>query len=140
MDLVSARPAFNLWNDQWPILTATPPLPPAKFVYDEPGRIGSAIESLVSPGCVVSGARVRRSVLSPKVDIHTGSEVDECILLDGVDVGRGAVLRKAIIDKGVVVPSGVQIGVDHGADRARGFYVSEGGVVVIGKGQSIPTP
>ncbi|HVY10674.1 MAG TPA: glucose-1-phosphate adenylyltransferase [Mycobacteriales bacterium] len=139
MDLVSARPAFNLWNDKWPILTATPPLPPAKFVYDEPGRIGSAIESLVSPGCVVSGARVRRSVLSPKVDIHTGSEVDECVLLDGVDVGRGAVLRRAIIDKGVVVPPGVTIGVDHAADRARGFYVSDSGIVVIGKGQVIPT-
>ncbi|HVT64697.1 MAG TPA: glucose-1-phosphate adenylyltransferase [Mycobacteriales bacterium] len=138
MDLVSARPAFNLWNDQWPILTATPPLPPAKFVYDEPGRIGSAIESLVSPGCVVSGARVRRSVLSPKVDIHTGSEVDESVLLDGVDVGRGSVLRRAIIDKGVAVPPGVQIGVDHAADRARGFYVSDSGVVVVGKGQIIP--
>jgi glucose-1-phosphate adenylyltransferase len=140
MDLVSARPAFNLWNDQWPILTATPPLPPAKFVYDEPGRIGSAIESLVSPGCVVSGARVRRSVLSPKVDIHSGSEVDECVLLDGVDVGRGAVLRRAIVDKGVAVPPGVQVGVDHSADRARGFYVSDGGVVVIGKGQTVPPP
>jgi glucose-1-phosphate adenylyltransferase len=138
MDLVSARPAFNLWNYEWPILTATPPLPPAKFVYDEPGRIGSAIESLVSPGCVVSGARVRRSVLSPKVDVHTGSEVDESILLDGVDVGRGALVRRTIIDKGVVVPPGVQIGVDHASDRARGFYVSDGGVVVVGKGQQIP--
>jgi glucose-1-phosphate adenylyltransferase len=139
MDLVSARPAFNLWNDQWPILTATPPLPPAKFVYDEPGRIGSAIESLVSPGCVVSGARVRRSVLSPRVDIHSGAEVDECVLLDGVDVGRGAMLRRVIIDKGVVVPPGVSIGVDHAADRARGFHISDGGVVVIGKGQTVPT-
>jgi glucose-1-phosphate adenylyltransferase len=138
MDLVSARPAFNLWNGQWPILTATPPLPPAKFVYDEPGRIGSAIESLVSPGCVVSGGRVRRSVLSPRVDIHTGSEVEESVLLDGVDVGRGAVLHKVIIDKGVAVPPGVQIGVDHAADRARGFYVSDSGVVVVGKGQVIP--
>jgi glucose-1-phosphate adenylyltransferase len=138
MDLVSARPAFNLWNAQWPILTATPPLPPAKFVYDEPGRIGSAIESLVSPGCVVSGGRVRRSVLSPRVDIHTGSEVEESVLLDGVDVGRGAVLHKVIIDKGVAVPPGVRIGVDHAADRARGFYVSDSGVVVVGKGQVIP--
>ncbi|HWC33771.1 MAG TPA: glucose-1-phosphate adenylyltransferase [Mycobacteriales bacterium] len=138
MDLVSARPAFNLWNDQWPILTATPPLPPAKFVYDEPGRIGSAIESLVSPGCVVSGARVRRSVLSPKVDIHSGSVVDESILLDGVDVGRGAVLRRAIIDKGVAVPPGVEVGVNRAADRARGFYVSDSGIVVVGKGQVIP--
>jgi glucose-1-phosphate adenylyltransferase len=139
MDLVSARPVFNLWNQEWPILTATPPLPPAKFVYDEPGRIGSAVESLVSPGCIVSGARVRRSVLSPGVDIHTGSEIDESILLHGVDVGRGAILRRTIIDKGVVVPPGVSIGVDHDHDRARGFFVSEGGITVIGKGQVIPT-
>jgi len=138
MDLVSARPVFNLWNYEWPILAATPPLPPAKFVYDEPGRVGSAIESLVSPGCIVSGARVRRSVLSPGVDIHSGSEIEESVLLHGVDVGRGAVLRRAIIDKGVAIPPGVQVGVDHNADRARGFFVSDGGIVVIGKGQTVP--
>jgi glucose-1-phosphate adenylyltransferase len=140
MDLVSARPIFNLWNQEWPILTATPPLPPAKFVYDEPGRIGSAVESLVSPGCIVSGARVRRSVLSPGVDIHTGSEIDESILLHGVDVGRGAIVRRAIIDKGVIIPPGVSVGVDHDHDRARGLFVSdEGGITVVGKGQVIPT-
>jgi glucose-1-phosphate adenylyltransferase len=139
MDLVSARPIFNLWNYEWPILTATPPLPPAKFVYDEPGRIGSAVESLVSPGCTVSGARVRRSVLSPRVDVHSGSEIDESILLHGVDVGRGAVVRRAIIDKGVIVPPGVSVGVDHDHDRARGLFVSEGGITVVGKGQVIPT-
>jgi glucose-1-phosphate adenylyltransferase len=138
MDLVSTRPVFNLWNYEWPILSATPPLPPAKFVYDEPGRVGSAIESLVSPGCIVSGARVRRSVLSPGVDIHTGSEIHESVLLHGVDVGRGAILRRAIIDKGVAIPPGVQIGVDHDADRARGFFVSEGGITVIGKGHVVP--
>jgi glucose-1-phosphate adenylyltransferase len=81
---------------------------------------------------------VRRSVLSPRVDIHSGAEVDECVLLDAVDVGRGAVLRRVIIDKGVVVPPGVSIGVDHAADRARGFHISDGGVVVIGKGQTVP--
>jgi glucose-1-phosphate adenylyltransferase len=140
MDLVSARPIFNLWNQEWPILTAMPPLPPAKFVYDEPGRIGTAIESLVSPGCIVSGARVRRSVLSPGVDIHTGSEIDESILLHGVDVGRGAIVRRAIIDKGVIIPPGVAVGVDHDHDRARGLFVSqEGGITVVGKGQVIPT-
>ncbi len=139
MDLVSARPVFNLYNYEWPILTAIPPLPPAKFVYDEPGRVGSAIESLVSPGCIVSGARVRRSVLSPGVDIHTGSEIDESVLLHGVDVGRGAVLRRVIVDKGVAIPPGVQVGVDHDADRARGLFVSEGGITVVGKGQVVPS-
>jgi glucose-1-phosphate adenylyltransferase len=138
MDLVSTRPVFDLYNRQWPILSTSPSLPPAKFVHGEPGRTGSAIESLVSPGCIVSGGVVRRSVLSPAVRVHSRAEIDECVLLHGVDVGRGAVLRRAIIDKGVLVPPGVSIGVDHEADRARGFYVSEGGVVVLGKGQVVP--
>jgi glucose-1-phosphate adenylyltransferase len=138
MDLVSTRPVFDLYNRQWPILSTSPSLPPAKFVHGEPGRTGSAIESLVSPGCIVSGGVVRRSVLSPAVRVHSRSEIEECVLLHGVDVGRGAVLRRAIIDKGVLIPPGVTIGVDHEADRARGFYVSEGGVVVLGKGQIVP--
>ena len=135
MDLVSTRPVFDLYNSQWPILSTSPSLPPAKFVHGEPGRTGSAIESLVSPGCIVSGGTVRRSVLSPGVKVHSRSEIEDCVLLHGVDVGRGAVLRRAIIDKGVLVPPGVSIGVDHDADRARGFHISEGGVVVLGKGQ-----
>jgi glucose-1-phosphate adenylyltransferase len=138
MDLVSTKPVFDLYNSQWPILSTSASLPPAKFVHGEPGRTGSAIESLVSPGCIVSGGTVRRSVLSPGVKVHSRSEIDECVLLHGVDVGRGAVLRRAIIDKGVLVPPGVSIGVDHEADRARGFHISEGGVVVLGKGQVVP--
>jgi glucose-1-phosphate adenylyltransferase len=139
MDLVSTRPVFDLYNSQWPILTTSSSLPPAKFVHGEPGRTGSAIESLVSPGCIVSGGTVRRSVLSPGVKVHSRSEIEECVLLHGVDVGRGAVLRRAIIDKGVLVPPGVSIGVDHDHDRARGFHISEAGVVVLGKGQIVPT-
>jgi glucose-1-phosphate adenylyltransferase len=139
MDLVSTRPVFDLYNNQWPILSTSPSLPPAKFVHGEPGRTGSAIESLVSPGCIVSGGTVRRSVLSPGVKVHSRSEIEECVLLHGVDVGRGAILRRAIIDKGVLVPPGVTIGVDHDADRARGFHISEGGIVVLGKGQVVPT-
>lgn len=139
MDLVSTRPVFDLYNSQWPILSTSPSLPPAKFVHGEPGRTGSAIESLVSPGCIVSGGTVRRSVLSPGVKVHSRSEIEDCVLLHGVDVGRGAVLHRAIIDKGVLVPPGTTIGVDHEADRARGFHVSEGGIVVLGKGQVVPT-
>jgi glucose-1-phosphate adenylyltransferase len=138
MDLVSTRPVFDLYNSQWPILTSTSSLPPAKFVHGEPGRTGSAIESLVSPGCIVSGGTVRRSVISPGVKVHSRSEIEDCVLMHGVDVGRGAVLRRAIIDKGVFVPPGTTIGVDHDADRARGFHISEGGVVVLGKGQVVP--
>jgi glucose-1-phosphate adenylyltransferase len=138
MDLVATWPVFDLYNSQWPILTSTSSLPPAKFVHGEPGRTGSAIESLVSPGCIVSGGTVRRSVLSPGVKIHSQSSIDECVLLHGVDVGKGAILRRAIIDKGVLIPPGTSIGVDHEHDRARGFHVSESGVVVLGKGQIVP--
>jgi glucose-1-phosphate adenylyltransferase len=138
MDLVSVLPVFNLYNRQWPILTHTPPLPPAKFVHDDPGRVGRAVESLVSPGCIVSGGDVRQSVLSPGVHVHSRAEVQGSVLLHGVNVGRGAVIRRAIIDKGVVVPPGAQVGVDHAEDRARGFQVSPSGIVVIGKGQQFP--
>src|SRR4051812_6459681 len=112
LDLVSIQPVFNLYNRQWPILTHTPPLPPAKFVHDEPGRTGHAIESLASPGCVISGGEVRRSVLSPGVRVHSRAVIDGCILLHGVDVGRGAELRRVIVDKGVVIPPGTRVGVD----------------------------
>jgi glucose-1-phosphate adenylyltransferase len=138
MDLVSVLPVFNLYNRRWPILTHNPPLPPAKFVHDEPGRTGHAIESLVSPGCIVSGGEVRQSVLSPGVHVHSRAVVEGAVLLNGVDVGRGAHLRRVIVDKGVVVPPGVRIGVDHEEDRARGFHVSDTGVVVLGKGQKVP--
>src|SRR3954470_9345403 len=138
MDLVSVTPVFNLYNRQWPILTHTPPLPPAKFVHDEPGRTGHAIESLVSPGCIISGGQVRRSVLSPNVQVHSRADVDGCVLMHGVNVGRGAKLSRVIIDKGVVVPPGVSIGFDPEEDRARGFHISDGGIVVVGKGQTVP--
>jgi len=140
MDLVSVTPVFNLYNRQWPILTHTPPLPPAKFVHDEPGRTGHAIESLVSPGCIISGGEVRRSVLSPGVTVHSRAEVDGCVLMHGVNIGRGARLHRAILDKGVVVPDGATIGLDHDEDRARGFRVSDGGVVVVGKGERVAGP
>jgi glucose-1-phosphate adenylyltransferase len=138
MDLVSVHPVFNLYNRRWPILTHTPPLPPAKFVHDEPGRTGHAIESLVSPGCIISGGEVRRSVLSPRVRVHSGASIDGAVLMNGVDVGHGAVLRRVIVDKNVVIPPGTEIGVDHDADRARGFHVTDSGIVVIGKSQHVP--
>jgi len=138
LDLVSVLPVFNLYNRRWPILTHTPPLPPAKFVHDEPGRTGHAIESLVSPGCIVSGGEVRQSVLSPGVHVHSRAVVEGAVLLNGVDVGRGAHLRRVIVDKGVIIPPGTRIGVDHEEDRARGFHVSDSGVVVLGKGQLVP--
>jgi glucose-1-phosphate adenylyltransferase len=133
MDLTSTVPMFNLYNDSWPIHSWHEPLPPAKFVLEEEGRTGQAISSMVSAGVIVSGGRVRRSILSPGVRVHSHAEVEASVLLHNVDVGRNAVVRKAILDKNVRVEEGAQIGVDPKADRDR-FIVSEGGVVVVGKG------
>jgi glucose-1-phosphate adenylyltransferase len=137
MDLVSIHPVFNLYNRQWPILTSAPSLPPAKFVFDEPGRIGSAVDSLVSQGVIVSGGTVRKSILSPGVRVHTRASVDSSVLMHNVDIGNGAVVRNAILDKNVVVWPGAKVGVDLEHDRARGFTITDAGVVVLGKGEQV---
>ena len=137
MDLVSVHPVFNLYNRNWPILTSAPSLPPAKFVFDEPGRVGTATNSLISQGVIVSGGHVDRSILSPGVRVHSRSEVQNSVLMHGVDIGRGATVRRAILDKNVVVWPGASVGVDLEHDRARGFTITEGGVVVIGKGGQV---
>jgi glucose-1-phosphate adenylyltransferase len=136
MDLISVHPIFNLYNDRWPILTWHEPMPPAKFVFSDPGRTGHAIDSMVCAGVVISGGEVRRSVLSPGVQVHSYADVEGSILMPGVVVGRGAVVRNAIVDKQVRIAPDAQIGVDPAADRER-FVVSEGGVVVIGKGEAV---
>lgn len=136
MDLVSIHPIFNLYNRRWPILTWNEPMPPAKFVFSEPGRTGYAVNSLISDGAIVSGGTVSRSVLSPGVFVHSYAEVEGSVLMHDVDVGRHAIVRNAIIDKDVRVPDGAKVGVDLEADRER-FVVSPNGVVVIGKGQKV---
>jgi glucose-1-phosphate adenylyltransferase len=136
MDLVRTVPVFNLYNQSWPIHSWPAPLPPAKFVSEEEGRTGRAISSLVCSGVIVSGGSVRRSVLSPGVRVHSYAEVEGSVLLDNVDVGRNAVIRNAILDKNVHVAEGAQIGVDLERDRER-FVVSDGGVVVVGKGVAV---
>ncbi|MBK6442681.1 MAG: glucose-1-phosphate adenylyltransferase [Actinomycetales bacterium] len=138
MDLISVHPIFNLYNYDWPIYTTMAPLPPAKFVHGSGDRVGEALSSMVSPGVVVSGAQVNHSVLSAKVRVHSYATIADSVLLDDVEVGRYAVIRRAIIDKGVYVPEYCRIGVDHEHDRSRGFYVTEGGITVIGKGQKVP--
>lgn len=127
-DLVSVHPIFNLYNQRWPIRTGMDPLPPAKFVEG-----GIAQDSIVGSGTIISGAIVRRSVISPNVRIDAGAEVSDSVVLPGVRVGRGAVVRGAILDKNVAVPDGALVGVDLATDRAR-YTVSQGGVVVLGKG------
>ncbi len=129
MDLVSVDPAFSLYNSEWPIYTFPAQLPGAKFVLD-----GNAMDSVVSPGCIISGGVIERSVLSPDVRVREGSSVYESVLLTGVRVEKGATVRHAILDKNVVVPAGCEIGVDHEADRARGYTISDSGVTVLGKG------
>ena len=133
MDLVSVDPVFNLYNMEWPVLTWQQPLPPAKFVFDEEDRRGEALDSMVCAGVVISGATARRSVLSPGVHLHSYACVDDSVLMQGVDVGRNAVVQRAILDKNVRVEPGAKVGVDLDADRER-FTVSDGGVVVVGKG------
>lgn len=132
MDLVNVHPVFNLYNRHWPILGNLPPLPPAKFVLS-----GNAHESMVGAGSIIAGAHVRDSVLSYDVHVQEGTYVEGSVIMPGTRIGRGAVIRKAVIDKYCTIPDGAQIGVDLEADRARGFTVSDGGVVVIGKGITV---
>jgi glucose-1-phosphate adenylyltransferase len=136
MDLISVSPIFNLYNLQWPILTWPDPLPPAKFVFDEDGRRGHALDSMVCAGVVLSGGVARRSILSPGVHVHSFAEVEDAIVLHGSDIGRGAIVRRAIVDKDVRIGPDARIGVDREADRER-FKVSAGGVVVIPKGEVV---
>jgi glucose-1-phosphate adenylyltransferase len=136
MDLIAVHPIFNMYNQDWPIHSWIDPLPPAKFIFDEDGRRGQALDSMVCAGAVLSGATARRSVLSPGAHLHSYAEVEDSILLHGAEVHRSAVVKRAILDKNVQILEGAQIGVDLDADRER-FHVSEGGIVVIPKGQIV---
>jgi len=137
MDLISIHPVFNLYNYKWPIYTSQGNHPPAKFVHGTEGRVGEAHNSAVSPGVVISGGHVSNSVLSPGVHIHSYASVTDSVLLDFVTVGQNATIQRAIIDKFVVVPDGVSIGVDRERDLDRGFTVTDSGITVVGKSQEV---
>ncbi len=133
MDLISVTPQLNLYDSQWPILTYQFPSPPAKTVWMEEGRVGSALNSIISNGCIISGGNVKRSILSPKVTVHSFAEVEDSILLEGVDVGRNAKIKRTIIDKEVQIPEGMEIGY-HLDEDAKRFTVTASGIVVVPKG------
>jgi glucose-1-phosphate adenylyltransferase len=137
MDLISVHPVFDLYNQRWPIRTWSRPLPPAKFVFadEHHARMGIATDSLVSEGCIISGGRIDRTVLSPSVRVHSYAHVEESIILDRSEIGRNARLRRTIVDKNVLVPEGCEIGYDREADRRRGLLVAdEDDLVVVPKG------
>jgi glucose-1-phosphate adenylyltransferase len=132
MDLRDARPHLNLYNQRWPLRTAYYDQPPAKFVFDENGRRGEALHSVISEGCIVSGGMVRNSVLGRSVFVHSWSVVEDSVLMDYCEIGRHARVRRAIIDKNVYVPEGDEIGYNLERDRQR-FHVTDSGLVVIAK-------
>ena len=136
MDLISVHPVFNLYNRDWPTMTLiNGSLPPAKFVYaDEGKRVGRAIDSFVSPGVIVSGGSVERSILSPGTYVHSWAEVSDSVVMDGCRVGRHTKVVKTILDKNVVVEEGAVVGIDLAHDRERGFTVTESGITVVPKG------
>ncbi|MEM7763443.1 MAG: glucose-1-phosphate adenylyltransferase [Pseudomonadota bacterium] len=131
MELVSVVPQLNLYDRQWPIDTAQRQMPPAKFIHDDPGRRGEAINSMVSGGCVVSGASVRQSVLFSNVHVHSFSTVNESVVLPDVRIGERCRINRAIIDRGAILPEGTVIGEDPAADRARGFRVTDTGITLV---------
>jgi glucose-1-phosphate adenylyltransferase len=131
MDLCQVNPEFNLYDPEWPLRTYQPQAPPAKFVFAEPGsRCGQALDSIISPGCIVSGSSIYGSVLCPNVRVHSFCLIDQCILMPGVRVGRHARIRRAIIDRDVLIPRGARIGYDLEEDRRR-HTVTDTGIVVV---------
>jgi glucose-1-phosphate adenylyltransferase len=133
MELIGVHPQLNLYDRHWPIFTHPAQLPPAKFVWDYPGRRGEAFESMVSAGCIISGASVRRSLVFSNCKINSYAIVEDSVLLPDCDIGRHAHVRHAIIDRGTEIPEGLEIGIDRDDDRARGFRVTA-------KGRTLVTP
>ena len=133
-DLISALPVFNLYNQEWPIFSQQLNSPPAKFVRDSRGALGTMIDSIVSLGSVISGAHIERSVLGPWCVVDSGAEAVDSIIFERVQIKPGAVVRRAILDKEVIVEAGASVGVDRDRDLARGFSVTDSGITVVGKG------
>ncbi len=136
MDIASVSPVFNLYDSNWPMRTRVRQYPPAKFVFGEPGRTGMAINSIVSAGCIVSGAVVRNSVLSQDVRVNSYSELDSSIVFSHVNIGRHCRIRRAIIDRDVHLPEGTVIGYDQNEDK-RNYFVTPSGLTVVTRDYSL---
>ena len=137
MDLLDYDPELNLYSQEWPLRTFNYNYPPAKFIWEEGERVGMATNSMVSEGCIVSGAGLSRCVLSPKVKVNSYSQVSESILMENVEVGRYSKIKRAIIDKNVIIPPNTKIGYNREDDERRGFHVSANGITVVPKGAKI---
>jgi glucose-1-phosphate adenylyltransferase len=130
LELIDISPELNLYDSDWPIWTYQEQLPPAKFVFDDDNRRGTAVDSMVAGGCIVSGARVRHSLLFSQVRVHSFSDIQDTVVFPDVDIGRDCHIRKAVIDRGCRIPEGTRIGFDRKADEKR-FHVSSKGVVLV---------
>jgi glucose-1-phosphate adenylyltransferase len=130
MELIGITPELNLYDDDWPIWTYQAQLPPAKFIFNDEGRRGMAVDSMVSGGCIISGAYVKQSLLFSNVTVRSCTTLEDCVVLPDVEIGEKCLLRKVVVDKGCRIPDNTVIGADSALD-ARRFYVSENGVVVV---------
>jgi glucose-1-phosphate adenylyltransferase len=134
MDLCSVDPSFNLYNRSWPLRTPEFGDPPAKFVFEWPDRKGTAVDSIVAQGTIISGSVVRNCVVGRNVRIHSYGQIEDSVIMDWVEIGRGCRIRRAIIDKGNLIPPGTEIGYDLEKDRAR-YFISDSGIVVLARGE-----
>jgi glucose-1-phosphate adenylyltransferase len=130
LDLTHVVPELNLYDEAWPMLGRQPHRPPAKFVFDDAGRRGVAVDSLISDGCIVSGAEVHRSILFHSARVGEGSRVEDSVVLPDAQIGRDVCLKRVIVDKRCVLPDGLRIGFDAASDRKR-YYVTERGIVLV---------
>ena len=130
LDLTQVTPELNLYDEDWPIWTYQEQLPPAKFVFDDADRRGQALDSMVSGGCIISGAAVRRSLLFSNVQVRSYSSIEDSVILPNVDIARNVRLRRVVVDKNCMIPAGLTVGFDAEEDRKR-FFVTDKGITLI---------
>ena len=131
MELVMPQPQLDLYDPKWPIWTYQEQLPPAKFIFDDDDRRGMAVDSTVSGGCIISGSKVKKSLLFSNVYVHSFCEIEESVILPGVKINRNCKIRRAIIDRNCEIPEGLEIGYDNKVDKENGFRVSKKGIVLV---------